>query len=143
VHVEPGMPLQPVLDPRMFVGGLIVGNDADVEFGGTLLIDPFEKGEPFLMTRLPRRRPGARRQAGDQLAFEIIERGEQEPAPDEGRGQGAAPHVIMGLGANVPDAQGQARLRALDRLALRFLVAAQHPPLLRRVEIEIVPQGLV
>ena len=52
----------------------------------------------------------ARRQAGDQLAFEIIERGKQ--------GQGAVPHVIMGLGANVADPQRQARLRALQRLAL-------------------------
>src|SRR4029077_12018205 len=51
-----------------------------------------------------------RRQAGDQLALEIIERGKQ--------GQGAVPHVIMGLGANMPDPQRQTRLRALQRLAL-------------------------
>src|SRR5882724_9928339 len=42
----------------------------------------------------------------------------------------------MGLGTNVPDAQRQARLRALKRLALRFLVTAQHQRLLRRVEIK-------
>src|SRR6266478_2321475 len=49
----------------------------------------------------------------------------------------------MGLGANMADARacpreggGQARLRALERLALRFLVAAQHQRLLRWVEIK-------
>ena len=68
MHVEPGF------DLRVFMSGVIVGNDVDVEFGRALLIDQFEKGEPFLMTM-------TRRQAGDQLAFEIIERGEQEPAP--------------------------------------------------------------
>jgi hypothetical protein len=70
---------------------------------GALLIDLFEKGEPFLM-------PMARREAADQLAFEIIERGEQR--------QCAVPDVIMGLGTNVSDAQRQAGLGALERLAL-------------------------
>ena len=74
MHVEPGMPFQPFLDLRMFMGGVIVGNDVDVQFSRALLVDQFEKGEPFLMTMM-------RRQAGDQLAFEIIERGEQGPAP--------------------------------------------------------------
>ena len=121
MHVEPGMPRQPFVDLRVFMGGVIVGDDVDVEFGGALLIDQFEKGEPFLMTV-------ARRQAGNQLAFEIIERREQ--------GQSAVPHVIMGLGANVPDPQGQTGLRAFERLALRFLVAAHHQRLVRRVEIK-------
>ena len=58
MHVEPGMPLQPFVDLRVLMGGVIVGNDVDVQFGGGLLIDQFEKGEPFLMTSLPRRRPG-------------------------------------------------------------------------------------
>src|SRR6516165_8307281 len=79
----------------------------------------------------------ARRQAGNQFAFEIVERGEQ--------GQRAMPHVIMGLGANVPDPQGQAGLRALERLALRFLVAAQHQRFLWRLEIkpDHVPEFLL
>src|ERR1700719_3136552 len=93
----------------------------DDEVGGALLIDGFEKGKPLLVAM-------ARRQAGDQLALEIIERGKQ--------GQRAVPHVIMGLGANMPDPQGQTRLRALQRLALGFLVAAQHQRLVRRIEVE-------
>jgi hypothetical protein len=66
VHVEPGMAPQPVVDLRMFMGGVIVGNDMDVEIGRALLIDQPDEGEPFLMTM-------ARRQTGDQLAFQIIQ----------------------------------------------------------------------
>ena len=69
--------MQPFVDPRVFMSGVIVGNDVDVERRRALLVDPFEKGQPFLMTSLPRRRPGACREMGDELAVEIIERGEQ------------------------------------------------------------------
>jgi hypothetical protein len=48
----------------MFMGGVIVGNDMDGEIGRALLIDQLEEGEPFLMTV-------ARRQTGDQFAFQI------------------------------------------------------------------------
>jgi hypothetical protein len=110
------------------MGGVIVGNDVDVEIGWGLVIDGFEEGQPLPMARLPRRRPGARRQAGDQLAPEIVERGKQ--------GQGTVPHVIMGLGTNMPDPQWQTWLGALQRLTLGFLVAAQHQRLVRWVEIQ-------
>src|ERR1700751_5823161 len=89
--------------------------------GGLCWSISLRKGEPLLMTM-------ARRKMGDQLAVEIIERGEQ--------GQRAVPHVIMSLGADVANAQRQTRLRALERLALRFLIAAQHQCLLGRIEIE-------
>ena len=113
--------MQPLVDPGVFMGGVIVGNDVDVEIGRALLVDQIEKGQPFLMTM-------ACRQMGDELAIEIIERGEQ--------GQRAVPHLIMGLGTDVANAQRQPRLRALERLALRFLIAAQHEGLFRRVEVE-------
>src|ERR1700751_3309985 len=99
MHVEARVPLQPPVDPRVFMSGVIVGNNVDVEIGRALLVDQFEKGEPLLMTM-------ARRKMGDQLAVEIIERGEQ--------GQRAVPHVIMSLGADVANAQRQTRLRALE-----------------------------
>jgi hypothetical protein len=82
MHVEAGMPLQPFVDQRVFVGGVIVGNDMNVQLRRALLVDLFEKGQPLLMTV-------ARRKAGDQFAFEIIERGEQA--------QCAVANVIMGL----------------------------------------------
>ena len=45
------------------MSGVIVGNDVDVEIGRALLVDQFEKGQPFLMTM-------ARREMGDQLAVD-------------------------------------------------------------------------
>src|SRR5215469_4642938 len=90
MHVEARMPLQPLIDPRVFMSGVIVSNNVDVEIGRALLVDQCEKGEPFLMTM-------ARREVGDELAVEIIERGEQ--------GQGAVPYVIIGLGADVANAK--------------------------------------
>jgi hypothetical protein len=67
VHVEAGVALEPARDRRMLMGGVIVGDDVDVEIGRGLVIDGFEKGEPLLMTM-------TRRQTGDQLAFDIVER---------------------------------------------------------------------
>src|ERR1700757_1268717 len=75
MHVEPGVAVEPAGGRGMLMGGVIVGNDVDVEIGRGLVIDGFEEGQPLLMARLPRRRPGARRQPGDQLALEIVERG--------------------------------------------------------------------
>src|ERR1700745_3290772 len=105
----------------MFMGSVIVGDDVDGEIARGLVIDGFEKGQPLLMAV-------ARRQAGDQLALKIVERGKQ--------GQRTVPHVIMGLGTNMPDPQWQTWLGALQRLTLGFLVAAQHQRLVRWVEVE-------
>ena len=90
-------------DRGMLMGGVIVGDDVDGEIAWGLFIDGFEKGEPLLMAV-------ARRQVGDQLTLEIIERGKQ--------GQRAMSHVIVRLGANVANAERQTRLRALQCLAL-------------------------
>ena len=49
MHVEPGMAVEPAGDRGMFMGGVIVGDDMDVEIGRGLDIDSFEKGEPLLM----------------------------------------------------------------------------------------------
>jgi hypothetical protein len=49
---------------------------------------------------------------------EIIERGK--------KGDRAVPVIVVGASANLPLLQGQPRLRALQRLALAFLIAAQH-----------------
>src|SRR6202047_1214324 len=103
MHVEAGMAVEPSTDRGMLMGGVIVGDDVDVEMAGGWCMVVLEKAEPLLMAM-------ARRQAGDQLALEIIERGKQ--------GQGAVPHVIMGLGANMPDPRRQTGVRALQRLPL-------------------------
>src|SRR5436305_10418621 len=98
MHVKAGVAVEPSGDRGMLMGGVIVGDDVDGEIAWGFFIDGFEKGQPLLMTV-------ARRQTGDQLALEIIERGKQ--------GQCAMSHVIGGLGWNVANAERQPRLRAL------------------------------
>ena len=49
MHVEAGMAVEPSTDRGMLMGGVIVGDDVDVEIGRGLLIDGFEKGEPLLV----------------------------------------------------------------------------------------------
>ena len=44
--------------------------------------------------------------------------------------------IVVGLGLDVANAQGQAGLGALACLALRFLIAAQDQRFFRRIEIE-------
>ena len=61
MHVKAGVLFEPSRDRRVLMGGVIVGDDVDVEIGRGLLIDGFEKGQPLLVAV-------ARRQAGDQLA---------------------------------------------------------------------------
>ena len=41
MHVEPGMAVEPAGDRGMFMGGVIVGDDMDVEIGRSLGIDGF------------------------------------------------------------------------------------------------------
>jgi hypothetical protein len=41
--LEARIPLQPFVDPRVFMSGVIVGNNVDVEIGWALLIDQFER----------------------------------------------------------------------------------------------------
>ena len=65
MHMKAGMPSQPLFDLAMFVGGVVVGDDMDVEISRALAINQLEKGQPFLMAV-------TRRQAGDQLAFEVL-----------------------------------------------------------------------
>ena len=49
MHVEAAVALQPARDRGMLMGGVIVGDDVDVEIGWGLLIDGFEEGEPLLI----------------------------------------------------------------------------------------------
>ncbi len=74
MHVEAGVAVEPAGDRGMLMGGVIVGDDVDGEIARGLVIDGFEKDQPLLMAV-------TRRQTGDQLALEIIERGKQGQRP--------------------------------------------------------------
>src|SRR5215831_14537804 len=93
----------------------------DVESGRRLVIDGLEKGQPLLVAV-------TLGDAGDQFTVEVVQRGEQGERP--------VAEVVLGLGLDVADPQGQTRLGALERLALRFLIAAEDQSFLRRIEIE-------
>ena len=89
--MEAGMRGQPSLYFGMFVGGVIVGDEMDVEIGRRLAIDGFEKAEPLLVT-VPLG------DAGDQLAIEVVHRCEQGERP--------MADVVVGFCLNMADAQG-------------------------------------
>ena len=105
----------------MLVGRVVVGDQVQFQALGRLPVDLFEKTQPFDMRV-------ALLGAGDQLALQIVERREQ-------RGRAMAP-IIMRHRARMTWAERQARLRALQRLTLAFLVAAQHQRIRWRVKIE-------
>src|SRR5262249_5376680 len=112
---------QPSFDFGVLVSGVIVGDEMDVESGRRLVIDGLEKGQPLLVAV-------TLGDAGDQFTVEVVQRGEQGERP--------VAEVVVGLGLDVADPQGQTRLGALERLALRFLIAAEDQSFLRRIEIE-------
>src|SRR5215469_16310684 len=121
VPVETRMLGQPSFDFGVLVSGVIVGDEMDVESGRRLVIDGLEKGQPLLVAV-------TLGDAGDQFTVEVVQRGEQGERP--------VAEVVVGLGLDVADPQGQTRLGALERLALRFLIAAEDQSFLRRIEIE-------
>ena len=72
--------------------------------------------------------------AADQPTLQIVHGGEQR--------QGAVADIVMGLRADVADAQWQAWLRALQSLNLALFIAAEHQRLIRwsQVQADNVPE---
>ena len=121
MDVEPRVLVQPLLHGRVFVRGVVVDDQVQIQVLGGLALDLLEKPQPFHV-RVPRL--GAR----EDLAVQIVQRREQ--------GDRAVADVIVRPGANVADAQRQARLRPLQGLALALLVAAQHQSFVWRIQIQ-------
>ena len=94
---------EPSLHFVMLARRVIVGDQVDVETAGGLAVDGLEEGKPLLVVV-------ALGDAGDQLAIEIVQRGEQGERP--------VADIVVGLGLDVANAEGQTGLRALERLAL-------------------------
>src|SRR6516164_5142201 len=112
---------QPSFHLGVLVSGVIVSDEMEVKSGRRLLLDGLEEGEPLLVAV-------ALGDAGNEFTIEVVQRGEQGERP--------VAEVVVGLGLDVADTQGQTRLGALERLALRFLIAAEDQSFLRRIEIE-------
>src|SRR5947208_1394231 len=105
----------------MLVRGVVVSDQMQIELARRLAVNLLEKAQPFDMGV-------ARLGAGDQFAGQLDECGKQRDR--------AMPGIIVRHGAGALGRQRQAQLRAFERLALAFLVAAQHQRLCRRIEIE-------
>ncbi len=121
VQFETRMAFQPTPDARMFVSGVIVQNDVDVLAHGDLPVNALEEFEPLAVRVFVSG-------VGDYFSLQVVERGKE--------GDRAIAIVIVGLGTNMPFAQRQTGLAALQRLDLAFLVTAKHHRILGRIEVE-------
>ena len=106
----PGIvPSDPAFHLRMLMGGIVVDNQMQREIGGRLLVEVFEKRQPLPVGVV-------RCRLREDLAVEIGKGGEECNRAVAG--------VIVGLGAEVTDAERQTGLGAFERLALLF--SSQH-----------------
>ena len=74
----------------------------------------------------------ARGGVGKHLAGKVVQGGKE--------GHRSVPIVVVGLGANVSLAQGQAGLGALEGLTLALFITAEHQGPIRRIEVEGPPR---
>ena len=93
VDVVARMAGEPGFDLRMLVGGVVVGDQMDVEIGRDVAVEMIKKGEELLM-------PMARLALRDDRAVEHVERGEQ--------GGGAVSIVVVGDALDVAQAPSAA-----------------------------------
>ncbi len=104
-----------------FVRAVVVHDDVHVEWLGNPLINHVEN-----LTELCGSVPLMK--LGDHVARLRVERGKQ--------GGRAVTRVVMRPAFHLPGLQRQQRLRALERLDLRFLIDAKHGRVGRRIEIQ-------
>ena len=121
MHVEPGVPRQPLLNLVSLGRGVIVRNHMNIHVLGRFALQLLENGQPLHVRVLP---------LGpvDQFPAQVVQRGERRDR--------AVTDVIVRLGADMHVPQRRAGLRTFQGLALRFLVAAKHSGLLGRVEVQ-------
>ncbi len=115
------MTLEPGDHLGMFMRGVIVADEMNIQLGRDLALDLAQEGQPLLMAMTP----GGMRQ---DLPREIV----------EGRKQGhrSVTIVVVSLGADMTLAQGQTGLTALEGLTLALLIATEQQGPVRGMEIE-------
>lgn len=122
MHVKSRMPLEPFLDDRMLVSGVVIHDQMQLQAFGCFPVDLFQEGQPFLMPMLGF-------DAADQPTLQIIHGREQRKR--------AVANIVMGSRAeDMADTQWQVWLRALQRLNLALFIAAEHQRLIRRCEVQ-------
>ena len=121
VHVHARVSGQPAMNERRFVGTGVVHDEVDVEHGRHRRVDGVE--EPAKLAR-----PVARVALADDLATLDVQRREEGGCP-VARG-------VMGAPLGLARAHRQHRLRAIERLDLRFLVDTEHEGLVGGIEVQ-------
>ena len=112
---------QPGVHFGMLVGSVVVQNDMDDFAGRDLPLHGVEELKELLMAM-------AFHAAADNRAVQNIEGGEER--------RGSVALAIMGHGRAFTGLQGQARLRAVERLDLAFLVDGQNHRMTGRVHVK-------
>ena len=122
MQMKEGMALKTGNDFGMFVSGVVVADEVDIELGGNLGLDLAQEGQPLLMAM-------TRGSMSKDFAREIVQGGKQ--------GHSYVTVVIVGLGADMTLAQGQIGLIELEGLILVFFIIIEKESKIRGVEIEV------
>jgi len=121
MQVESRVALEPCLDSLVFVGGVVVDDQVQVELGRRFGVDLLQETDEFLMAM-------ARHAIADHGAVEHAQGGEQ--------GGGAVARVVVALAGGNARPERQDRLDAVERLDLALLVHTQDKRLVRGIEIQ-------
>ena len=121
VQVESWMAMQPTLDSRMLVSGVVVHNQVQVQFAEGLLIDVLEKAGEFLMSML-------RHAVTNHTAVQGAQSGKQSG--------GAVARVVMRHRTAASRFQRQTGLSSVESLNLALLIHAKHQRLVGWIEVK-------
>ena len=112
---------QPGAHFRMFMGGVVIDDQVNIEFGRNAVVQPPQKREKLLM-------PVSRLAFGEHGAGGDVERGKQSSRP--------VANVVMGDSFDVAEPHGQNRLSSIERLNLALFVNTQHEGVIGRIKIQ-------
>jgi len=121
MHVDARVAHQPPPNRRVFMRGVIVGDQMEGFGREDLAINQTKERQPFLV-------PMARPAGGDDRAFGNIQGGKEHG--------GAMPLVVVRHRAAATVLEGQAGLGAIQGLDLAFLIHVKDHGMLRRVQIQ-------
>ena len=121
MHMEPGVPFQPILHLFMFVRGIVVYDHVDIQAGRRLLVNLVEELDPFLMAvfvhacrdHLPRDHFNGRKERGRSVSLVVVRHRCTAPLLDR-----------------------QFRLRSVECLNRCLLIGAHHQCVLGRIQVQ-------
>ena len=121
MHVEATMALEPALDLLMFVRGVVVDDEMEIEILWRLIIDQAQKLDPFLVSM-------SFHTSSNNFAMAESDCSEQSGCP--------VPLVVMGHRAAPTFDDGQAWLSSVECLNGRLFIQAENQCVVGRIEIK-------